>query len=392
MDEHRYVQMLRPWRAAFDVTTEQPAHFFATMMGQTLRYGMPARRKTGFVLGPVARHNLFPGGLTARALRILPRRRRPDLDALIALAYSQWRHLSHQSSRLAESPPRLTALALQRSAALTVFLFGDSPDPLMVLKIPSQGDDRVDIEAMALDEARSARVSPAALGRLGEARVQEGLPGAPLAVEPLRPATAKDLSWREAHVHLGHGFTRLAEHTAKKEIAGELRDPAMERGVEEARLPSSVHLLVSAAGRDLRKLDVAVLRHVDTSAQNCLFMRDQRLAGLVDWELARSCGAPGFDVWNAALAYMEHSVGLVKWSEEIALETFKASWNDSSFWKGGRSAARDAASAASVPHRLMDSLEVTFFARRLAWRLLAPDRFQTGPRLAAGMLEHVCVH
>jgi Phosphotransferase enzyme family len=375
-----------------DTTTPQPARFLAGMIGQTLRYGMPARRRGGLLLSLAARKRLLPEELTSHVLRRSPSRSRPDLDDLLCGVRSKWEDLSRPARSLPQSPPPLAALALQRSAGLTVFVFGDSPNPLVVLKVPARGDDRVDAEWRALVEAREADVAPRPLARVGDARVQEGLSGAPLELAPLGPETASSLPWYRAHAELCRGLARLARVTAKRRPAGELHEPAMERAIDAAPLEDRTKRLVGGARRALEGLDTSVLRHVDTSAQNCLFSSGERLEGLVDWELARSCGAPGFDVWNAGVAYIEHCVGLTKWSQERALRTFEVAWAESPFWEQGRAAARQAAAAGGAPAQLLDELEVTFYARRLGWRLVRPELFETGAEHAARMLEFVCEH
>jgi hypothetical protein len=132
-----------------------------------------------------------------------------------------------------------------------------------------------------------------------------------------------------------------------------------------------------------------VLEHHDASSQNCLFIGD-RLSGLVDWEIARLRGVPGFDVWNTTLAWMEYGVGLVRWSQEVVLECFQRAWSSSPFWAQARASARDSARAAGVADSLLDSLEVIFFARRTGYRLSAPGKYQTHAGTATRMLEAVC--
>jgi hypothetical protein len=132
-----------------------------------------------------------------------------------------------------------------------------------------------------------------------------------------------------------------------------------------------------------------VLRHRDTSPQNCLFESD-RLAGLVDWENVSALGAPGFDVLNAAVAFLEHGVGLVRWSEDRVLQTFRAAWVEGRYGEGARAAAAESASGAGFPESLFGSLEIVFFGRRLGRRLASKSISTTGPETAAKMLELAC--
>jgi hypothetical protein len=112
----------------------------------------------------------------------------------------------------------------------------------------------------------------------------------------------------------------------------------------------------------------------------------------VDWERSTQRGVPGFDLLNFAVAYLEHSLGLRRWSEAISLTAFRTGWDASGFMAGARAGARAAAAAAEIPDRFHDSIEVAFFARRLGRRLADPKPYATGPRTAAAMLEHVCAH
>jgi hypothetical protein len=69
---------------------------------------------------------------------------------------------------------------------------------------------------------------------------------------------------------------------------------------------------------------------------------------------------------------------------------FRGAWEESEFWQEASLAARTSAQVAGVPDRMLDSLEVAFFTRRLLTRLATPDRFPTGPEAAGRMLEVAC--
>ncbi len=133
-----------------------------------------------------------------------------------------------------------------------------------------------------------------------------------------------------------------------------------------------------------------MLRHGDTSPQNCLYGSDGRLAGVVDWEDAWSHAAPGFDVWNAALAYLERGVAASGWSQERVVDAFRGVWGESRYWRAAGAAGREAARAAGAGEGQLDALEVAFFGHRLIERLQEPDMFPTTPWTAARMLEIVC--
>jgi len=357
------------------------------LVGQALRYRMPARRRLGSLAALASRQGI-PEGSLARALTLLPGRPRPDLDRLLGEVAEAWPSLRRPLAALPEDCPHLTALALSRSAALTIFAFGSGPRPLLVLKVPAPGDPRADREADALADAAPAKVAPMSLGRVGDARVQEALVGDPLAVEPLTPERARVLRWSRRFTALGAAFAELASVTAKGEHPREL-DERLSAAAGYNGLDHRTRVLVTAAAKDLARLPVAVLRHGDASAQNCLF-RGQRFVGLVDWESANPAGVAGSDVWNTALAYLDHGVGLVRWSEELMLETFRAAWSNSGFFEGARAAARAAAEAAGVPDSHLDALDVGVFAGRLGRRLREPGVFATGPEINARMVEIVC--
>ena len=384
--QHRYGYVRYPWRAIVDLASPRPAAFYADMIGQALRYGLPARRRPGFLWALAGRRGI-PERTLASSLRLLPRRAAPEIDELLEQVKTAWPSLAGRSSRLPSAPGPIAGLALARSAALTLFVFGEPPEPLLVVKVPHARDARVETESTALEEAEPANVAPRYLGRVGNSHVQEGMPGRALRVEPVTPRTASGLHWREPLQELADGLTRLASTTAKRQFADEIR-PAIEYALASSALREQTKEIVAAAWRDVGRVDVSVLRHHDTSPQNCLFS-DGRLSAIVDWEMAVSRGAPAFDVWNAALAYMEFGVGLTRWSEELVVQTFASAWTRSEYWIAARGAARAAAAAAGVPDRALDALEVVFFASRVGDRLRRPGWHPTGPSTAAEMLEVV---
>jgi hypothetical protein len=379
-----------PWRATIDVSHPEPARLYAALAGQAIRFGMPARGRAG-ALWSLAGRPVPPERLLVASARALPAHPSPALDAVATQVVSGWEKLAARSldrEPLPPAPPRLGVLALERRAARTVFLVGDSPAPLLVLKLPAPGEQRPDRELEALAEAEPARVAPLPLGRLGDARVQEGLAGAPVAVEPLGPGHAAELQWPAALADLCAGLVRLAQATAKERRPDETSEP-IERALSHGGLSERARGVLASAWRDVESVERSVLRHRDASPQNCLYANG-RLAGIVDWENARSAGAPGFDAWNAALAYLEYAVALDRWSQGRALAAFQATWPDSAFWREARTSARAAAAAAGVPETVMDQLELCFFGRRLGVRL-AGSEYAAGPARAAAQLERVCI-
>ena len=381
----RYAHAPYPWDARIDVRSSRPATHYAALIGQTLRYGMPARRRFGRLWAAVGRRGI-PEAVLARAVRLLPLEERPEIDILLAAVVERWAELARRSTGLPAAPPELTALGLARSVGLTVFVFGETPHPLVVVKVAAGGADRLEREMAALREAEAAAMAPKDLGALGDARVQEGVPGAPLRVEPMTPERAERLRWSPEHEELVAGLKRLASTTAKAGPPQTLPD-RVERALSYPGLGGRARTLLAAAWRDVRGMDVSALRHCDSSAQNCLYA-DGRLTGIVDWELAESHGAPGFDVWNSALSYIEHGLGLVEWSQDLAVEALERSWDSSPFWSRARAAAREVASIAGARGDLLDPLELVFFGSRIGDRLALPGVPRgTGVATSARMCE-----
>jgi hypothetical protein len=386
--EARYAIVRYPWAAAVGMGGPGPAAFYAMLVGNAIRSGRRTRHRLGAVWRAAAAHPP-PAGLFSGTVRGLPRRPRPDIDELLVQVEAEWPALAARSGQLPGEPPPLTALALQRSAGLTVFVFGTGRAPLLVLKTTTGPDARLAAEAAALREAEPAGVSPRDLGRVGTAYAQEALAGEPLPLERLDAAAAAGLRWSRPHEELATALCRLAEATGKPAFPHELREP-VERALTLAPLSERAKRALSAAWTDVERLEVAVLRHHDISPENCLFA-DGRLVGIIDWEHAESQGTPGFDVLNAALAYMELSIGLGGWSQEGVVSALERSWDGSDFWNRARAAARDSASAAGVPDWAIEPLEIVFFGSRVGDRAM-PGRvdYATNLDTVTRQLELVC--
>jgi hypothetical protein len=383
----RYAETTFPFTAAIDTSAPQPARFLAGMVGQQLRYGHPSRRRGGPAWALLARRGL-PTGLVAGALSRSRRSERPDLDEMVDAVVKDWSRLALSSRLLPASPPDLHALAVRRSAALTVFLFGPGPHPLVVVKIPRSAKGTVAHEARALEQAASSGVTPRPLGRFGDGVAQEGRPGVPPPLVPVRPRTAAALTWPPAFDKLTDGLCALAETTGRPGTPFEPESP-VERALSWPDLDDRTRRLVSAAIRDTQRVGRTVLRHGDLSGQNWL-MDGDRLGGIVDWETAVTAGAPAFDAWHAPLSWFEQGVGLAHWSPGHVASSFRRAWEQSEFFAGARAAGRRAASAAGVPDDLHDALEVVYYARRLAHRLGDPGSYTLTPATAAAMLQVVC--
>ena len=386
MTERRYVRIGYPWAASYEAGERVPLSYLTSLIRQTLRYGMPARRY-GRGGAWIVRRAVAEKPLRA-ALRVRRRGPRPDVDRVLDLVAEGWNSLAASSVRLPSSAPeRLTALALRRRSADTVFVFGDDR-LLLVCKTPRGEATTLELEANALREAASASVGPLSLGKLDDVFVQEALPGSPLQVTGITPSSAARLPWAPEHAELVDGLVRLAENTKRVGPPQELR-PELRVALEKADVHDDVRKRALSALEDLERFEGAVLRHGDTSPQNCLF-EDEKLSGLVDWEIARAKGAPGFDILNASVALVDQGVGLVHWSEERAVESFRLAWQGSAFFEGAREGARRATLAAGGSDADYERLEVAFFARRLASRAASPSSYATGPRSAERMLEIAC--
>lgn len=386
MSTHHYAGVRYPWQAKVDVRSPHPARFYARLISQAVRYGLPAARAGGVGMAWLAQRDL-PYGAVTKLVSRLPRSEDKDTDATVRAIIEHWPALASRSTRLSERAPELNALVLVRSAGRTIFLFGPHADPLLVAKVPNSSDRAVDKEVVALQEVEAQAVAPRYLGTIVQARVQEAVSGAPLEVEPVSASSAALLRWTSGHAAVGDALEKIARATAKDRVPDELGDRLMDAVLQEAPLTEKTRGCLRDALRSLGRLDMAVLKHGDTSAQNCLVDRDR--AYLVDWEGARTSGTPGFDVWNLGLAYLEHGVGLKRWSQEDVLDAFRNAW-DGPFFGDVRAGAGRAARAAGVEEEQLRPLEVAFFARRLAHRMANPKAFPTTAATAAGMLETVC--
>jgi hypothetical protein len=324
----------------------------------------------------------------AKGLSRLPRSDDPSAESTLRSVTEAWTALAERSARLPKEAPSFTALVLVRAAARTIFLFGDGPEPLLVAKVPHLSGKGVEREAAALQEIEGEAVAPRYLGRAGNAHLQEALPGEPLEVVPLSSSTISRLRWTQGHAAVAGALLKIAGASSKAALPDEFSDQLIQRTVAGARLTKATTAALDEAVSSLALLEGAVLKHGDTSAQNCL-LDPTGAAYLVDWEGARTSGAPGFDVWNFALAYLEHGVGLKRWSQQEILRAFRSSWNGP-FFQEARSAARRAAIAGGADEAHLRPLEIAFFGRRVAHRIATPDAFPTTVGTATEMLEIVC--
>jgi hypothetical protein len=384
----RYVSVAFPRSATLDAAAPQPAWFLAELMGAALNHGMPARRRGGPVLAWMGRRR-SPAGVVASTLRALPRREAPAIDAVLEEVRDGWPGLAARALALGAPPATLSGLRVTRSAAETFFVFGEGRFPLLVLKKPHSDEEGVLNEVRALERAEASGAAPRYLGRLGPFHVQEGLAGLPLSVAPVWPHALRDLPRPAAFDQLDRALERLATTTARRGARSADLLPALD-AASDYGLPPRVKDAVRRAHDQLEGLDIAVLQHRDMSAQNWLVDGD-RLAGLVDWELARSTGVPGHDAVQAAVSLFEHGVALTKWSGDAVVTRFRAAWRCSPFFQGARQSLRSSARAAGVPDELTPALEIGYFARRLGRALAKEERQSLEPAHLAAMLTTVCL-
>jgi aminoglycoside phosphotransferase (APT) family kinase protein len=373
----RYASVRYPWSAAIDVSSPYPARHYAALVSQALRFTLPARRTPAPLWTLLARTGLPPAPV-ARLAALGRRRARPDLEAVVAEVESAF-------PEVVKGP--VSVLAMERRAALTIFLFDQDGRPLVVAKVPPPGDERVDVELRALEEAAPAAVAPRALGRAGDARVQEAIAGAPLELQPVTPESAGSLRWTPELGQLAEGLERLAKATRKDEVPDEIEAP-LERALGSGLLEARAAERLRAAWSELRGRPGAVLRNRDTSAQNCLY-DDGRLTGIVDWEGAVPLGAPGFDLLNAALAWVEQGVGMTRWSQEAVIESYRAAWSGG-FGEAAHADAVRCAAAGGLDPAAGDALELVFLGWRVGRRLDNPAFYPTTAATAARMLEIAC--
>jgi hypothetical protein len=382
-----YARVERPWSAALEVSSPFPAGFMAALVASAVSLGLPARRRFGPVHAAVARVGV-PERPLALALRALPRVARPDLDDLKRAVTSAWPRLAERSPALPDDPGPLALLALDRRSALTVFVFGEAPVPLLVAKLPRAGHDGVEREVAALRAASGTGIAPAFLGCVDQVRVQEAIAGTRLAVDPVRLSTARALRWSPQAASLAARLEAVAAATATPAVPIRFRSPP-ELALDTPALGARTRRLLAAAVRDVAVVERACLAHGDTAPANCLFHGD-RLSGLVDWERGTTAGAPGFDVLNVAVAMVVHGVGLTRWSQERVASAFAAAWDRAPLFLEARGAARRAALAAGYPESVLESLEIAFLGHRLQRRLEGPGWHVTSAATAAAMLERAC--
>jgi hypothetical protein len=242
----RYRCAPRPWGAAIGTNTLGPRHFFGRLVIEAASNGLFAGGPLQRLAGITIRTALRPGAVAALTA-LLPPRPRPDVDAVLADVRAAWPQLVRAARRLPPEPADLHALALERRAGLTVFVFAGAPEPVLVAKVGGRG---VANEAAALREAEPADLAPRALGAAGRALVQEAVEGAPMRIAAIPPALAAKVPVTPELASLGDALIRLAGVSAKADSPVP-RERDLRRSAEYRELDAGTRGLVAAATRDL---------------------------------------------------------------------------------------------------------------------------------------------
>lgn len=319
------------------------------------------------------------GAVLGAARTAVPGRWLPEDQAVFDGVTTRWPHLFAGAG----AP---SALVVERSAARTMFLFGDGPSPVAVAKAPRAGATGVEAEEAALARAQPAGVAPTPLGWEAGAFVQEGLPGHPPAVPGVAAPDVPALAVPAPLSVLGDALVRLSAATVTAEPAQEWA--GVDLVLDDDLLPDAVRRPARAAVDTVRAgLGCSVLRHGDLSPQNWL-VDGGRCTGVVDWEMAVLSGAPGFDVLHASVTWFEAAVVNGGGDEEAVAAGFEMAWSSAPLFESARQAAAAAADAADIGDGVGDALVVAFFVRRLA-RRLGRDAGGRDVRLARRMLDAV---
>lgn len=385
-----YVKVAHPWRATIGRSTPHPSAFYAALIGQTLRFGLPASRRGGRALAVIGRRGIPENalGTAIRATGVVRATRDRDADLYLDAARAAWSDLEAHDDTL--PPPRdLDVLVLRRASAITIFVFAGAPSPALVGKVPLGDPGPIQRETQALVVAASCGVAPRSFGAVeGLGDVQRGLPGRALRVEPVFASSARRLAWSAQHEALAHGLQRLASATTTPQVGSWAGDAITEASLGHPGMTDATRQAMGVAVNDLLTHPLSVLRHRDTSPQNALFVGD-RFSGLVDWEEATAAGMPSGDLLNAATAVIENGIGLVRWDERALIDSFLAAWFHSPFGDRARTAAKCCATAAGLPPELFPALELVFFGRRVGYRTLLPAEHPTSDAVALAVVEAV---
>lgn len=388
MGNRSYAYVPYPWKALVGTVTPGPARFFSSLLHFAFTYSAPRGNRAAAIRRALGRRPP-PASVLRAALRLAPRRERPDLDALALDLFAAWPRLLGGAAGSAVADPQvIDLLALERRSALTVFVFTGEDQPDLVAKIPRGDATGPTREAEALASAKGMAGAPRYLGRCRAAYVQEAVRGQPLPVRPLQPNRASEVRWEARHAELAEGLRALKVATTVPRPPQEAYPERVREAALHPSLSADTRSAVTDAADAVETLRVSVLKHGDLSPQNCLF-EEGRLAGIVDWESAIPHGTPGYDLLNAGMAELEHRLALYGSSPSEYRDAIVRAWSDSGFCASLRAGVADQLTAVDLHVDLVPAIEVSFFARRLAHRLARPSGYVHRVEPAAEILQEV---
>ena len=354
------------------MTHPGPSRMLARLLDETIRNRIPAFGRTAVLRNLVARVGL-PRGATVVVVGRQHSRPEPELESL---------RVELDAAAI---------LVLERRSCRTVFVFQHGHEPVSVAKLPRAGDRSVAHEHGVLERLADLSLAPKPLGAStlpshGDVFLQEMVRGEPLRPQASAGPGASALGWDGAFESACEGLSRLADRTAGP-LDGTDMEP-VEAVLRDTATTSRTRNAVESALENVGER--GVLRHGDTSPQNVL-VESGKMAAMVDWELAKDNGAPGFDVLNLTLAAFERSIALQRLSPHSIPEAFANSWGSLPFWQEARRWADEAARSAGTSEAYRENLVTLFFARRLG-RRLAGAHHPVARDLSRSALEVVCAH
>ena len=315
MNAGRYLQVRYPWRALVGADSPHPARFYTSLIGQALRYGLPADPPLRACRGPcrpAGRPRGRPGPGPARGSA-------PGRPAARRARGRGGRAMGGLAARSRGLPASAPAAQRARAGAK------GGPHDLPVRDVPAAADGPEGRAARRRPHADRSRFAAGGGSRgdrsappwpRGRRRGAGGAPGrARSRSSPSPRSGAGALSWPAELADLARrpgpprGGHRQAARRGASGGAGRARP---------GRRPAA-HSPCATCSRPPRATFAASIArcsaHRDPSPQNCLYAdgAPERPRGLGDRPLG---GLPGLDLWIAALSYLEHSLGLVRWSQE----------------------------------------------------------------------------
>ena len=350
--------------------------------------GCPPAARPGALWALAARTGL-PEGPVAAAARGLPGRHASRSRRLVDEVERRWDELSEGALALPSAPPRITVLAMMRSAALTIFLFGDGPRPLLVLKVPKEGN--------RAGRARARVTAPGPRQRRGAAAAGAG-GGGP---RPGGHWRACRFAWRRSRRQGRPAWPGRPRWNRSPRAWRAWGPRPHARGRRRSwprwwrarspirRLGERARRTLAAAWRDIRTVpDVraAPQRHLaaELPARRRAAERDR---GLGAGRAARGARLRRLEPRARLHGVRRRAHPLVPGA---GVRGLSRSWPDSGFWQEARQAARNAALAGGAREQDLDALEICFFGSRIGNRLERPGWHPTSAATVARALEEVC--